>query len=103
MSGSRPWDDTERGRDEPVAIVFGEELRARRRSAGWTQARLAEAARLSVSAISFIERGKRQPSLGAAFRLSAALGLAADGLARATAARLSGPETEGRGAGPKSG
>ena len=88
MSGSRPWDDTERGRDAAVAAAFGAEVRARRVAAGRTQTQLAEAAGLSVSAVSFMERGKRQPSLGVAFRLSAALGLPRDGLARATAARL---------------
>jgi transcriptional regulator with XRE-family HTH domain len=88
MRGSRPWDDTERGRDAAVASAFGTELRARRTQAGRTQAALAEAAGVSEAAVSLLERGKRQPSLGVAFRLSAALGLEADALARATAARL---------------
>lgn len=90
MSKARPWADTRTGRDADVARAFGVELRARRRGAGLTQARLAEAADLSVSAVSFLERGERQPSLGASFRLSAALGLSEDGLALATAERLSG-------------
>ena len=88
MTTGRPWDDTERGRGAAVAAAFGAELRARRAGHGLTQGALAEAAGLSVSAISALERGRRQPSLSAAFRLSAALGLGRDGLARATAARL---------------
>ena len=93
MSEAKPWDDTENGRNAPVAAAFGAELRARRKASGRTQADLAEAAGVHAVTVSLIERGKRQPSLGVAFRLSAALGLPDDGLARATAARLgSAPE-----------
>ena len=88
MSGGQPWGDTERGRGGPVAAAFGEELRERRTAADLTQARLAEAAGLSTSGVSAIERGERQPSLAVAFDLSRELGLGADALARATAARL---------------
>ena len=88
MSGGRPWDDTERGRGGPVAAAFGEELRERRTSADLTQARLAEVAGLSVSGVSALECGRRQPSLGVSYELSRALGLEADALARATAERL---------------
>ena len=90
MSGGRPWDDTKRGRGRSVAAAFGAELRARREAADLTQARLAEAAGLSVSGVSALERGQRQPSLTVAFDLSRALGLTADALARATAGRLDG-------------
>ena len=88
MSAGRPWDDTKRGRGEAVAAAFGVELRARREAADFTQARLAEAAGMSVSGVSALERGQRQPSLTVAFDLSRALGLEADALARATAAQL---------------
>lgn len=91
MSGGRPWDDTERGRGESVAVAFGRELRSRREAGGWTQAQVAEAAGLSVSGVSAMERGRRQPSLSASFELSRALGLESDALARATAARLDAP------------
>ena len=91
MSGGRPWDDTERGRGRSVAAAFGAELRSRREAAGLTQARLAEAAGVSVSGVSALERGQRQPSLTVAFDLSRALSLRTDELARATAERLSRP------------
>ena len=88
MTDGRPWDDTEGGRDARVAAAFGVELRARRRTAGLTQAVVAERAGVHAVTVSLIERGKRQPSLGVSFRLSAALGLPRDGLARATAEAL---------------
>ena len=88
MTGGKPWDDTESGRDDPVAAAFGAELRARRQAAGRTQADVAEAAGVHAVTVSLIERGKRQPSLGVAFRLSEALGLDRVALAAAAADRL---------------
>lgn len=88
MSEAKPWDDTENGRDASIAEAFGAELRARRKALGKTQADIAEKAGVHAVTVSLIERGKRQPSLGVSFRLSAALGLPRDALARATAARL---------------
>ena len=88
MSTGKPWDDTESGRDRAVAVAFGAELRERRLADGRTQVELAEAAGVHNGTVSLLERGRRQPSLGVAFRLSAALGLPRDGLAGATARRL---------------
>lgn len=71
-----------------MAAASGFVLRAQRRENGLTQVVLAEAAGLSEAAVSLLERGKRQPSLDVAFRLSATPGLEADALARATTGRL---------------
>ena len=90
MSDGRPWDDTDSGRDARVAATFGAELRARRLAAGLTQAVVAERAGVHAVTVSLLERGKRQPSLGVAFRLSTALGLARTELAEAVADALGG-------------
>ena len=50
-------------------------LRAARAFRGWTQAELAERARLSRWTVCRIERGHEEPSLRTAQRLSRALGL----------------------------
>ena len=93
MSRSKPWEDTERGRDADVAAAFGAELRARRLAAGRTQADLAEAAGLHEGSVSLLELGKRQPSLGVAFRLSQALGLSRLALPAAASDRMDGADT----------
>lgn len=89
MNRGKPWDDTESGRDARVAAAFGAELRAERKGIGWTQARVAEAAAVHAVTVSLIERGKRQPSLGVALRLSEALGLEPTSLVVRTSSRLS--------------
>ena len=74
MTDGKPWDDTERGRDAGLAAAYGAEIRARRRAAGLTQAVVAERAGVHAVTVSLVERGKRQPSLGVAFRLAEAVG-----------------------------
>lgn len=56
-----------------AAVLFGEELRARRRAAWWTQARLAEAAGVHEKYVSMVETGVRQPALETVLRLCRAL------------------------------
>lgn len=63
--------ETEPGRDPGP----GTEIRAMRRAMNMTLGDLAEAADLSVSFLSFVERGKKRPSLDALQRISAALGV----------------------------
>jgi len=54
-----------------------QELRARK---GWTQQALAEAAGLDRTYINGLERGRHNPTLGALFRLTRALGVPLDRL-----------------------
>ncbi len=66
-------DDT--GPDATSETGPGPEIRAMRRARGMTLGELAEASQLSVSFLSFVERGKKQPSLDALQRISKALGI----------------------------
>ena len=59
----------------------GERLHDARESAGETQRSLGEAAGISGPAVARIERGQSRPSLEAAARLAAALGVRAGWLA----------------------
>ena len=54
---------------------LGAEIRAMRRALNMTLSDLAEAAALSVSFLSLVERGRKQPSLEALQRISKALGV----------------------------
>lgn len=58
-----------------VGLAFGEALRAARRECGITQEGLAEASGFDHTFVSLLERGRRTPTIGAAFKLSDALGL----------------------------
>lgn len=58
-----------------LVTAFAEILRARREAAGLTQEALAERADTSVRFISFLETGRRQPSLSAIAALSHGLGI----------------------------
>ncbi len=62
-------------RDEHVILAFASILRRERERAGLTQEDLAERADISVRFVSFLETGKRQPSLTALAALSRGLGL----------------------------
>ncbi len=89
-----PESRTDRGSDSSAA--FGRELRRRREAAGLSQEQLADRARLSVEAISALERGKRRSPQPRTLDLIAdALGLAPDDRAGLRAAvhsnRQSGP------------
>ena len=91
MPRGKPWEETERGRDESVAVAFGRVLRQEREKSGLTQTALAERAGLHSTTVSMLERGRRQPSLGVSFRLSVALGHQPTGLALLTAEAAIGP------------
>lgn len=56
-------------------LGLGAEIRAMRRALNMTLGNLAETSDLSVSFLSFVERGKKQPSLDALQRISRALGV----------------------------
>lgn len=58
-----------------LVAAFAEALRVRREAAGLTQEALAERADTSVRFISFLETGRRQPSLSAIAALSDGLGI----------------------------
>lgn len=60
--------------DHPTPRTFGEEVRAQRKTAGLTQAELAEAASYSQMAISKIERDEYLPPADGMQRIAAALG-----------------------------
>lgn len=59
--------------NQRLAAAFGAALRQQRELAGLTQEQLAERADVSARFVSFLETGKRQPSLTAIAALSAAL------------------------------
>jgi transcriptional regulator with XRE-family HTH domain len=59
--------------NQRLAAAFGVALRRQRERAGLTQEQLAERADVSARFISFLETGKRQPSLSAIEALSSAL------------------------------
>jgi transcriptional regulator with XRE-family HTH domain len=56
-------------------------IKERRRELGLTQAALASAAKVSLRTLKAWEAGEASPSLGAASRLAAALGISLDDLA----------------------
>jgi len=61
--------------NEILVSAFAETLIAERKRAGLTQEELADRAGVSVRFISFIETGRRQPSLSALAAISAGLGI----------------------------
>ncbi|MGA0613161.1 helix-turn-helix domain-containing protein [Paracoccus sp. KR1-242] len=61
--------------NEPLVAAFAEVLRDARGRAGLTQEELADRAQVSVRFVSFLETGKRQPSLSALAAVSAGLGM----------------------------
>jgi transcriptional regulator with XRE-family HTH domain len=73
----------------PLAIHFGEVLRARREAAGLSQEALASATKLHRVYISLLERGERAPSLTTVLRLATALDTTMSSLLIATERRLS--------------
>lgn len=86
-SGRRPKVDPEaQGRGaahdehESFNSVVGEGIRRARQERGWTQASLAERARLSPNYVARLERGELGPSLIVAARICGALAIPIDGL-----------------------
>ena len=61
--------------NEPLVAAFAAALRDARLEAGMTQEELADRANVSARFISFLETGKRQPSLSALAAVCAGLGL----------------------------
>ncbi len=76
--------------NENLVTAFADVLKEARRSAGLTQEDLAERAEVSVRFISFLETGKRQPSLSAIAAVSAGLGIEMSALLIAVERRLLG-------------
>ena len=74
--------------NELLVTAFASALREARQTAGMTQEDLAERADVSVRFISFLETGKRQPSLSAIAAVSAGLGIAMSSLVVAVEDRL---------------
>lgn len=64
------------------AEIFGKRLRQLRLDAGWTQEELAEAAGITTTYTSDLERGTKVPSLTIVLRISRALGLSVAELLR---------------------
>ncbi|MFF7988820.1 ATP-binding protein [Kitasatospora xanthocidica] len=78
------------------AAVFGELLRERRLSAGWSQDELAERSGVSARSISALEAGGRRPRMSSVVRLAEAFGVDPDTRARwLAAARDAGAEEPG--------
>ena len=59
-------------------MTFGEKLKQLREQAGLTQAALAKASGRGLGAIRDYEQGNRSPSLIAAFKIAAALGVSVE-------------------------
>lgn len=66
--------------DAALALRLGNSLRRHRMGRGWTQARLAEAAEISINHLSYLERGERLPSVPMLVQLARALHLTASEL-----------------------
>lgn len=64
----------------PVAIAFGDVLRAARSEAGLSQEALGLACEIDRTYVSLLERGERQPTLSTLFALSEQLGVSAESL-----------------------
>jgi transcriptional regulator with XRE-family HTH domain len=83
--------------------AFGENMRAARLRAGFSQVTLSQATQLDRAAISFLERAERSPDLSTLVRIASALAVAPasllEGIGSADA-RSSGPTVE-PGAGPE--
>ena len=74
--------------DQNLVAAFADVLREARMNADLTQEDLAESADVSVRFISFLETGKRQPSLSAIAAVSAGLGVAMSALVTAVERRI---------------
>lgn len=62
---------------QPAARLFGERLKERRQKLGLTQGHLFEQTGITASYISFIERGRGNPTLDMMVKLAEAVGLEA--------------------------
>ncbi|KRB78793.1 XRE family transcriptional regulator [Sphingomonas sp. Root720] len=62
---------------QPAARLFGERLKSRRQKMGLTQAQLFEQTGITAAYISFIERGRANPTLDMMVKLADAVGLEA--------------------------
>lgn len=74
--------------NEHLIVAFADALREARLAAGMTQEDLAERADVSVRFISFLETGKRQPSLNAIAAVSAGLGMSMSSLVTSVEDRM---------------
>jgi transcriptional regulator with XRE-family HTH domain len=72
----------------PVAIAFGDVLRAARAKAGLSQEALGLACEIDRTYVSLLERGERQPTLSTLFALSEQLGAPAELLVSQTGKAL---------------
>ena len=72
----------------PVAMAFGEVLRASRTRAGMSQEGLGLACEIDRTYVSLLERGERQPTLSTLFALSEQLGVSAETLVQLTGKAL---------------
>lgn len=95
MSSCARWLPAMERSNELLVTAFAEALVAERKRAGMTQEDLADRANVSVRFISFLETGKRQPSLSALAAVSAGLGMTMSAMitsAEARYRRLAGPQ-----------
>ena len=69
---------------QPVARLFGERLKQRRRALSLTQAQLFEQTGITAAYISFIERGRANPTLDMMVKLAEAVGAEAWDMIRPT-------------------
>jgi transcriptional regulator with XRE-family HTH domain len=74
--------------DSRIAQAFGQVLRRLRTESRLSQEALAECANLSTSYISFLEHGRRTPTLGVLLSLASALRVTPESLVTATCALL---------------
>lgn len=76
--------------NQPLVAAFADALREARQAAGLTQEDLADRAGVSVRFISFLETGKRQPSLSALAAVSSGLGIPMSALIFSVERRIAG-------------
>lgn len=81
--------------NQPLVAAFADALRDARQQAGLTQEELAFRAGVSARFISFLETGKRQPSLSALAAVSTGLGISLSALFIAVEERLASDRRSG--------
>ncbi len=74
MSSTVPRDET--GPPDPLLQAFGDRLRDMREARGWTRDNLFESSGISHRALSYLEWGRRAPTLPTIVALARALGVA---------------------------
>ena len=75
-------------KEEKYQLAFGELVRELRKEKGLSQEKLAELSDLHVNYISFLERGKRQPTLSTLLKIAEGFGISLSSLIKKVESRI---------------